>query len=177
MRRLHQRSRFAVGCCVADIAGLSCLTMCKNASLHSRARSEVGTSKNIRFAACICQSCRLLRVILKVVRGYMQIAGLEWLVSLYNNNLNGILADEMVCVHQPSLSTPSSAGPGQDHSDYRVVLLSAGEEGRQWAIPGRRTAIVSGTCKLRVAKPPPFMLLTQFMRFLAHCAAQSATGS
>jgi SNF2 family DNA or RNA helicase len=24
-----------------------------------------------------------------------QIAGLEWLVSLYNNNLNGILADEM----------------------------------------------------------------------------------
>lgn len=24
-----------------------------------------------------------------------QIKGLEWLVSLYNNNLNGILADEM----------------------------------------------------------------------------------
>ena len=24
-----------------------------------------------------------------------QIAGLQWLVSLYNNNLNGILADEM----------------------------------------------------------------------------------
>jgi ATP-dependent helicase STH1/SNF2 len=24
-----------------------------------------------------------------------QLAGLEWLVSLYNNNLNGILADEM----------------------------------------------------------------------------------
>jgi len=26
--------------------------------------------------------------------GY-QIAGLNWMVSLYNNNLNGILADEM----------------------------------------------------------------------------------
>jgi hypothetical protein len=25
-----------------------------------------------------------------------QIKGLEWLLSLYNNNLNGILADEMV---------------------------------------------------------------------------------
>lgn len=24
-----------------------------------------------------------------------QLAGLQWLVSLYNNNLNGILADEM----------------------------------------------------------------------------------
>ena len=26
-----------------------------------------------------------------------QIRGLEWLVSLFNNNLNGILADEMGC--------------------------------------------------------------------------------
>ena len=26
---------------------------------------------------------------------FPQIAGLEWMVSLYNNNLNGILADEM----------------------------------------------------------------------------------
>ena len=29
-----------------------------------------------------------------VMRDY-QIAGLNWLISLYNNNLNGILADEM----------------------------------------------------------------------------------
>ena len=30
------------------------------------------------------------------LKGY-QIQGLEWMVSLYNNKLNGILADEMVC--------------------------------------------------------------------------------
>ena len=27
-----------------------------------------------------------------------QLKGLRWMVSLYNNKLNGILADEMVCV-------------------------------------------------------------------------------
>ena len=32
-----------------------------------------------------------------------QLAGLNWMVSLYNNNLNGILADEMVgCLMLPS---------------------------------------------------------------------------
>jgi hypothetical protein len=30
-----------------------------------------------------------------ILREY-QLKGLQWLVSLYNNNLNGILADEMV---------------------------------------------------------------------------------
>eukprot|EP00966_Prymnesium_polylepis_P259127 5985061-Prymnesium_polylepis.1 len=30
-----------------------------------------------------------------------QMAGLRWLVSLHNNNLNGILADEMVCPNLP----------------------------------------------------------------------------
>jgi SNF2 family DNA or RNA helicase len=34
-----------------------------------------------------------------------QLAGLEWLVSLYNNNLNGILADEMG-LGPPTLSPP-----------------------------------------------------------------------
>lgn len=27
-----------------------------------------------------------------------QMVGLQWMVSLYNNHLNGILADEMGCV-------------------------------------------------------------------------------
>ena len=31
-----------------------------------------------------------------------QVKGLEWLVSLYNNNLNGILADEMVSLNSQS---------------------------------------------------------------------------
>lgn len=34
-----------------------------------------------------------------------QLEGLRWLLSLYLSGLNGILADEMVCVLQPLEST------------------------------------------------------------------------
>lgn len=37
---------------------------------------------------------------LEVIHGLMrpyQLQGLNWMVSLYHNSLNGILADEMVC--------------------------------------------------------------------------------
>ena len=40
------------------------------------------------------------------LRGY-QLAGLQWMVSLYNNNLNGILADEMVSVFLVSCVDPA----------------------------------------------------------------------
>lgn len=42
-------------------------------------------------------------VINGTMRGY-QLQGLNWMVSLHHNGLNGILADEMVCV--PLLHTP-----------------------------------------------------------------------
>jgi hypothetical protein len=35
------------------------------------------------------------------MRGY-QLDGLNWLISLYERGINGILADEMVCVCVPS---------------------------------------------------------------------------
>ena len=42
----------------------------------------------------------LIDVRLEVIHGLMrpyQLQGLNWMVSLYHNSLNGILADEMVC--------------------------------------------------------------------------------
>lgn len=50
-----------------------------------------------------------------------QVKGLQWMVSLYNNKLNGILADEMVITPQIChyLSpTFLSLGSGQDHSNH-----------------------------------------------------------
>ena len=40
-----------------------------------------------------------------------QMAGLRWLVSLHNNNLNGILADEMVRRTAPATTAPATTAP------------------------------------------------------------------
>ena len=50
-----------------------------------------------------------------------QLKGLQWMVSLYNNKLNGILADEMVftpSITHCSFPTFISLGPWQDHSNH-----------------------------------------------------------
>lgn len=55
------------------------------------------------------------------MRAY-QLQGLNWMVSLHHNGLNGILADEMVCLLNASLAWLSSTsynpyvGPRQDPS-------------------------------------------------------------
>lgn len=46
----------------------------------------------------------LLHIICPGIQGKMrdyQLAGLNWLIRLYENGINGILADEMVCVELP----------------------------------------------------------------------------
>ena len=62
-----------------------------------------------------------------------QIRGLEWMISLYNNRLNGILADEVrVIVDKDILANPSllpcpapfQDGSGIDYSDYFTYHLS-----------------------------------------------------
>lgn len=71
-----------------------------------------------------------------------QIKGLEWMISLYNNNVNGILADEMVG-HVPSsyiMSAPADlificAGSGQDDSNDCAHYLPHREEATEWTIP------------------------------------------
>ncbi len=42
-----------------------------------------------------------------------QMVGLQWMVSLYNNHLNGILADEMVC------APPRMTAVAARHSGHR----------------------------------------------------------
>lgn len=45
-----------------------------------------------------------------------QIRGLNWLISLYENGINGILADEMVCT-EPVLRITS------EHMQYNAILV------------------------------------------------------
>ena len=50
-----------------------------------------------------------------------QIKGLQWMVSLYNNRLNGILADEMVCSFtfiRYLFANNATVGSRKDYSDY-----------------------------------------------------------
>jgi ATP-dependent helicase STH1/SNF2 len=50
-----------------------------------------------------------------------QLKGLQWMVSLYNNKLNGILADEMVCTLRRRhcvVLILLSLGSGQDHPNH-----------------------------------------------------------
>ena len=47
--------------------------------------------------AVLLSSTDIYSVINGLMRSY-QLQGLNWMVSLYHNGLNGILADEMVCI-------------------------------------------------------------------------------
>jgi hypothetical protein len=79
-----------------------------------------------------------------------QLQGLNWLIHLYDNGINGILADEMVSVvdscHDAAdtadvpvkylkgekqgltRDTTGSAGPWQDTPDHLIAGVSPGEE-------------------------------------------------
>ena len=60
--------------------------------LFSRHRPAVRKPLLLR----ISNLSNLMAVIHGEMRGY-QLQGLNWMVSLHHNGLNGILADEMVC--------------------------------------------------------------------------------
>ena len=68
-----------------------------------------------------------------------QIKGLQWMMSLYNNNLNGILADEMV--RRRSEFVADRAGPRQDDPDHRPAHLPHREQAAERAIPRHRPAV------------------------------------
>lgn len=59
---------------------------------------EFGILKD--YQVCVIKALSYEPVLITVVK----IAGLQWLVSLYNNNLNGILADEMVLCKLATIS-------------------------------------------------------------------------
>jgi hypothetical protein len=60
--------------------------------MSSRSLQAVGCNSGLSFP--------LIDAGFEVIHGLMrpyQLQGLNWMVSLYHNSLNGILADEMVC--------------------------------------------------------------------------------
>jgi ATP-dependent DNA helicase len=66
-----------------------------------------------------------------VMRDY-QLSGMEWLISLYDNGLNGILADEMV--------SSTNSGTRQDDPDD-CVPSSSERTGNFGAVPGCCAAV------------------------------------
>ena len=73
-----------------------------------------------------------------------QLKGLQWMVSLYNNRLNGILADEMVSVTMLSRVTKANpyypSGSWQDHPDDLFGHVLNRSEKTAGALPCHRPA-------------------------------------
>lgn len=70
-------------------------------------------------------STEIVLMFLLVINGTMrpyQLQGLNWMVSLHHNGLNGILADEMVRfslkVHKPAKLTSTLLGSGQNAPNH-----------------------------------------------------------
>jgi ATP-dependent helicase STH1/SNF2 len=69
-------------------------------SEHGTAIVEYGFDKRDYYAVAHRISEKISKQPAMLIGGYLkdyQLKGLQWMVSLYNNRLNGILADEMVC--------------------------------------------------------------------------------
>lgn len=78
-----------------------------------------------RFQTILEALTHSLSVIDGTMRPY-QLQGLNWMVSLHHNGLNGILADEMVCQEIPRLSSSHlipATGSRQDASNHLLPLL------------------------------------------------------
>lgn len=69
-----------------------------------------------------------------------QVKGLQWMISLYNNRLNGILADEMVRSDFLSVSL-TDVGSRQDHPNHLPHHLSHRKEATVRALPRHRSAV------------------------------------
>lgn len=55
--------------------------------------------KKTAIELCIIHVCFMILILIDIKAGEMrdyQIRGLNWMISLYENGINGILADEMV---------------------------------------------------------------------------------
>jgi SNF2 family DNA or RNA helicase len=68
---------------------------------HTSLKSRLAVS--VVYTAFASSTNTSIVVINGTMRGY-QLQGLNWMVSLHHNGLNGILADEMVCFYFSILS-------------------------------------------------------------------------
>jgi ATP-dependent helicase STH1/SNF2 len=72
-----------------------------------------------------------------------QIKGLQWMVSLYNNRLNGILADEMVrspAPFRPTTTHPRSGSWENDPDDFADHVPHR-VEAAAWTVSGHRPSV------------------------------------
>jgi ATP-dependent helicase STH1/SNF2 len=99
-----------------------------------------------------------------------QIKGLQWMVSLYNNRLNGILADEMVILLSPKLGLFLIEKKGkQDTNRYISHLVGSrkddpndfphylvdGKQETTWPLPGHRPTIDPAQLDSRIREVGP----------------------
>lgn len=99
-----------------------------------------------------CDDCSFPPLDVKTgkMRDY-QVRGLNWLISLYENGINGILADEMVCttswnlitqlVEQNVLGAVSTfdvvrTGSGQNSADHQPAGLHEALQEHSWSSHG-----------------------------------------
>lgn len=92
-------------------------------------------------------------VIIGTMRSY-QLQGLNWMVSLHHNGLNGILADEMVrdravmCKLVPTYGL--GLGTGQDSANDSVPIISQALQGHPRSTPCCRAQVHSSELGARV---------------------------
>ena len=58
-------------------------------------------SPSCKYSVYLCVFLLPIAIKLDIINGTLrdyQVRGLNWLISLYENGINGILADEMVCI-------------------------------------------------------------------------------
>jgi ATP-dependent helicase STH1/SNF2 len=82
-----------------------------------------------------------------------QIKGLQWMVSLFNNKLNGILADEMVGVILCSLRAPQLIhviGSRQNHPNHFANRVPHRDEEAKRPLPRRRPSLHSHELDARI---------------------------
>ena len=56
---------------------------------------------HVSYSIYPCVFFTLIAIKIDIINGSLrdyQVRGLNWLISLYENGINGILADEMVCI-------------------------------------------------------------------------------
>lgn len=85
-----------------------------------------------------------------------QVKGLQWMISLYNNRLNGILADEMVGCSLHSVMRESAKmlviGSGKDYPDDILDYVSHRQQEAAWTFPLHCSSLHSSKLAARVCQ-------------------------
>jgi len=88
-----------------------------------------------------------------------QLQGLNWMVSLHHNGLNGILADEMVrpnLIYTPSMTYKPLAGPRKNSTVHLVPCLPQALSRHRWSISCRCSKIHSTKLGSRIQTMEPW---------------------